>query len=252
MASTRRTTSVLPVASVFKAVDLFCGLGGWTDGLLAEEYDVVGYDIERHQYGEDRYPAELILQDVCTLHGSQFQDVDLITASPPCQKYSYMAMPFSRGRAQAAAIRADESGAALAALNELFNVCFRIQREASEAAGRHIPMVVENVRGARPWVGPAVAHYGSFYLWGDVPLPLPDGAKSKLARKYHGDWFSDPASPSRQGGQIKQRWFNDGPRNSDSLASSSSNSLTRKAASAALAKIPLELARHVARAHRPW
>jgi hypothetical protein len=35
------------------AIDLFCGLGGWTEGLLAEGYRVVGYDIEEHQYGDE-------------------------------------------------------------------------------------------------------------------------------------------------------------------------------------------------------
>ena len=55
------------------AIDLFCGLGGWTDGLLAEGWDVVGFDIERHEYGEHRYPAQLVIQDVLTLHGSQFR-----------------------------------------------------------------------------------------------------------------------------------------------------------------------------------
>jgi hypothetical protein len=54
--------------------------------------------------------------------------------------------------------------------NRLFDACFRIQREASEAAGRHISLIVENVRGAQPWVGPAKANYGSFYLWGDVDM----------------------------------------------------------------------------------
>ena len=39
------------------AIDLFCGLGGWADGLLAEGFDVIGFDIERHQYGAHRYPA---------------------------------------------------------------------------------------------------------------------------------------------------------------------------------------------------
>lgn len=34
------------------AIDLYCGLGGWTDGLLAEGYDVIGFDIEQHEYGE--------------------------------------------------------------------------------------------------------------------------------------------------------------------------------------------------------
>lgn len=27
------------------AIDLFCGLGGWTEGLLSEGYNVVGFDI---------------------------------------------------------------------------------------------------------------------------------------------------------------------------------------------------------------
>ena len=32
------------------AIDLFCGLGGWTEGLLAEGYDVTGYDIGGPQH----------------------------------------------------------------------------------------------------------------------------------------------------------------------------------------------------------
>ena len=62
------------------AIDLFCGLGGWTEGLLAEGYDVVGFDIERHDYGTGGYPAQLVLQDALTLHGSQFKDAALIVA----------------------------------------------------------------------------------------------------------------------------------------------------------------------------
>ncbi|HMI55188.1 MAG TPA: DNA cytosine methyltransferase, partial [Gemmatimonadaceae bacterium] len=155
------------------AIDLFCGLGGWTDGLLAEGYDVIGFDIEQHVYGEHRYPAQLVVQDVLTLHGSQFRTADLIVASPPCQAYSYMAMPWSLAKAKAAAIRADATGQALADLTRLFDACFRIQREACEAAGRHIPMVVENVKGAQPWVGRARWSFGSFYLWGDVPALMP-------------------------------------------------------------------------------
>src|SRR3982751_1775014 len=83
------------------AIDLFCGLGGWTEGLLAEGYFVVGFDIERHEYGEERYPANLVLQDVLTIHGRQFKNADLIVASPPCQEYSYMAMPWSKAKQKA-------------------------------------------------------------------------------------------------------------------------------------------------------
>lgn len=160
-----------------QAIDLFCGLGGWTEGLLSEGYDVTGYDIEAHEYGDQKYPAKLMLRDVLTIHGSEFAHADLIVASPPCQAYSYMAMPWSRAKAIAAALRgkcefpdAYTGPRSIEELNALFNACFRIQREACEAAGRYIPMVVENVNGAQPWVGPAKAHFGSFYLWGDVEM----------------------------------------------------------------------------------
>src|ERR1700730_5438991 len=169
------------------AIDLFCGLGGWTDGLLAEGFDVIGFDIERHEYGEHRYPRQLVVQDVCTLHGSQFKDAALIVASPPCQKYSYMAMPWKLAKAKAAAIRADTTGKALADLNRLFHACFRIQKEASSAAGRHIPMVVENVRGAIPWVGRSRWNFGSFHLWGDVPALMPVTFKAQKVPGFRFD-----------------------------------------------------------------
>jgi hypothetical protein len=143
------------------AIDLFCGLGGWTEGLLAEGYYVVGFDNVRHEYGEHRYPAQLVVQDVLTLHGSQFKDATLIVASPPCQAYSWRAMPW---KAAKAAPPPD---------NSLFEACFRIQQEAIEAAGHFIPLVVENVRGAQKWVGRSRWNYGSYHLWGDVPALMP-------------------------------------------------------------------------------
>ena len=184
------------------AIDLFAGLGGWTEGLLAEGYDVVGFDIEHHRYGDHQYPAQLVVQDVTTLHGSQFRNATLIVASPPCQEYSYMAMPWKLAKAKAAAIRADTTGRALADLNRLFDACFRIQKEASIAAGRHIPMVVENVRGAIPWVGRSRWNFGSFHLWGDVPALMPMTIK---AQKFNpdgtahppGSWFAIADSKNR-------------------------------------------------------
>jgi hypothetical protein len=170
-------------------IDLCCGVGGWAEGGLAEGYDVVGFDIERHIYGQHRYPAQLVIQNILTLHGSQFRKAALIVASPPCQKYSYMAMPWTRAKAKAREIRADESGQALADLTRLFDACFRIQREACEAAGRHIPLVVENVRGAQKWVGRARWSFGSFYLWGDVPALMPITSKAIKVPTMGGGWY---------------------------------------------------------------
>src|ERR1035438_2789886 len=112
-------------------IDLFCGLGGWTDGFLAEGYDVVGFDNHQHIYGEARYPGQLVIQDVLTLHGSQFAGAACIVASPPCQAYSWMAMPWSLAKREAAWQRWQRSAqiAPRSDITDLFDSCFRIQRE---------------------------------------------------------------------------------------------------------------------------
>jgi C-5 cytosine-specific DNA methylase len=303
-------------------IDLFAGLGGWAEGGLAEGFDVVGFDIECHAYGEHRYPAQLVLQDVLTLHGSQFKDAALIVASPPCQAYSYRAMPWKRAKALPPPD------------NSLFDACFRIQREACSAAGHHVPLIVENVRGAQPWVGRSRWNYGSYHLWGDVPALMPmtlkrgqkvlgfrfdgsgksfqtasvDGVKvggldwskhgtlgyaegpgkrSRDSAKVEsldggrrtdpgkgarftsrdcgvegqknagGSWFSiehgrpnkgrnDPRDEIKCGGD----WFGPG-EDASAMRHQSSRSHKRKAASAMIAKIPLTLARYIARTYHP-
>jgi len=278
-------------------IDLYCGLGGWAQGGLAEGFRVVGFDIERHEYGEHKYPAQLVLQDVTTLHGSQFKDAALIVASPPCQAYSYRAMPWKRAKALPPPD------------NTLFEACFRIQREAIEAAGHFIPLVVENVCGAQKWVGRARWHYGSFYLWGDVPalMPVPRRAHKTPGFRFDGrgaSFQSEAVKVSTMGAGWKPpdhpqhvrglafnghaeraiknsggSWFNvahnttsgkgrnpDGRKTAKDadgdygggfgwdetpMRRGSSKSRARKAASAMIARIPFELARHVAAVWKP-
>jgi hypothetical protein len=188
------------------AIDLFCGLGGWTEPLLEEGYDVIGFDIERHQYGAQRYPGLLVIQDARTLHGSQFRKAALIVASPPCQEPSYRAMPWKKAKALNAA------GPPVKFI-ELFNTCFRIQREACEAAGHHIPLIVENVRGAQPWVGRARWNFGSFYLWGDVPALMPITLKTAKVPgfRFDGSGKSFQTASVEQHVKLGGTWFHGYP-----------------------------------------
>lgn len=266
-----------------KVYDLFCGLGGWSEGFLAEGYECVGFDIEAHDYGTGGYPGKLILRDVRSIHGSELADATIIVASPPCQAYSYRAMPWKRAKALPPPD------------NTLFNECFRVQREASETAGRHIPLIVENVRGAQKWVGRARWNYGSFYLWGDVPAlmpltrkgekktncsPIPVGelfreTGERVSRittghlegrkgtnpvpnrgwtagvaitlgleNYNGNKVA--AYDEESGRKMGGDWFSD-PTSTCRRHGSKSNA--RKAASAMIAKIPLPLARWIAQCY---
>ncbi len=259
------------------AIDLFCGLGGWTEGLLSEGYHVIGFDIERHDYGDSaRYPAQLVIQDVLTLHGKQFKDAALIVASPPCQEYSYMAMPWSRAKAIAAEYRSGVRD--VADLTRLFDACFRIQREAIEAAGHFIPLVVENVRGAIPWVGRSRWNFGSFHLWGDVPALMPMTARAVKVGGIDLNGYGTPrykavafngTAEKRMRESIKNSggsWFNigsPGQKETNSYAEQKAagtispgrmhgkHSKARKAASAAIAKIPFALSSYIARTYFP-
>lgn len=264
------------------AIDICCGLGGWTDGLLAEGWDVIGFDIEQHIYGDKRYPAQLVIQDVLTLHGSQFRNVDLIVASPPCQEFSYMAMPWSRAKQIRRALLCEDTfpdgytgSRTIAELTALFDACFRIQREACEASGRFIPMVVENVRGAQEWVGRSRWNAGSFFLWGDTPALMPvfkkfkskgmnwsdQSIKGQDFTRVAGQQAMDRESSGQKlpGNNAPRLWSQrraqrlaDGLRyDEDSFYCSSSGSVARKAASAVIAKIPEPLSRWIARTYYP-
>ena len=228
-------------------IELFCGMFGWSSGWLEFGGRAIGFDIE-HLPHHRPVPegASLVLQDVLTLYGSQFRDAALILASPPCQAYSYRAMPWKRAKALPPPS------------NELFDACFRIQQEASEAAGRHIPMVVENVCGAQKWVGRAKWHFGSFYLWGDVPALMPPvlrGTKNNGV-KQHGSGAArfDKALDERrkEATAIKngKDWFGSG-ENCSLQRRQSSRSDSRKAASAQIAKIPFELSLYIAQVYWP-
>ncbi len=184
-------------------IDLFCGLGGWTRGFLEEGYECVGFDIER----QPEYPAKFHLADVRVLardveerHLSGWyggiKRAAVIVASPPCDDFSRWDQPWKHCIARR--IQPDEGP-------------WRAAEEIARVTG--VPLIIENVRGAQKFMGPARCHFGKQYLWGDVPAIL----------------------PSIKGAQ------NEG-RQKQSLSSS---------AKAKRAEIPLELASWIARCFKP-
>jgi hypothetical protein len=148
-------------------------------------------------------------------------------------------------------------------------------------------MVVENVRGAEPWVGRARWSFGSFYLWGDVPALMPETIK---AHKVPGFRF-DGSGKSFQSASVAEtgvkapgmNWSDQTKRGQDftriagkhavanegtkqggdwfaearkggsggTSASFGSKSPARKFASAMIAKIPEPLSLHIARTFWP-
>jgi hypothetical protein len=134
------------------AIDLCCGRGGWTIGLQAAGYRVIGFDIEKYDY-----PGDLVLQDIRTIDGRRLKHATLIVASSPCTDFAKHGMRMFHPNPPPPI-----SGI------ELFRACERIGREAG------VPTILENVRAAQPFVGRARARCGSFYLWGDVPPLLPN------------------------------------------------------------------------------
>ena len=280
------------------AIDLCSGLGGWADGLEVEGWTVIRIDIvDMFAATGTPKPANclLILQDILTFHGSQAKHCGLIVASPPCQEFSWMAMPWSRAKQVARALRGEDEFPAnyqgsrtREQLTALFNACFRIQAEASLAAGRRIPMVVENVRGAQPWVGRARWMYGSFALWGDVPALMPSTKHIKVGgmkwyppedpRHVRGQGFNKIADRQcREAMKVPGFRFDGSGRNFQTtsvegvksvqdglggyggnfgwnntpLRRGNSKSPARKAASAMIAKIPEPLSRWIARCYYP-
>lgn len=145
------------------AIDLCSGLGGWTDGFLAEDFRVIGVDL----VASPGYAGDLVLQDILTLDGRRFREAMVIVASPPCTEFSRHDMPWTRAR------HPDSPDLSLV------RACVRIAEEAGA------PLVLENVRGLQMWWQQAVWHWGPYYLWGNgVPALMPGDVTRRCKESY--------------------------------------------------------------------
>jgi C-5 cytosine-specific DNA methylase len=138
-------------------LDLFCGRLGWTKGFLAQGWEVVGIDIVE----PPEIPQGFNFQqaDILTLNQNLFKlwDFDFVCASSPCEQFSVHGMKHFHPSPP---------------YPELGLKLFHQARVLCGLSG--CPYVMENVRAAQQFVGPAVNHCGSFYLWGTgVPPVVP-------------------------------------------------------------------------------
>lgn len=129
--------------------------------------------------GEYPETADLFLADIKNLKATKthlwdisrggedrnFRKVDLVVASPPCQDFSYSSLPFKKARAKFSKENPPDPS--------IWRACERIAKELGA------PLILENVRGAKKWMGPNAWHYGSFYFWGVLPALIPIGCPRK-------------------------------------------------------------------------
>jgi hypothetical protein len=168
------------------AVDLFSGLGGWTDGLLEAGFRVVGFDV----VPEPAYRGEFVRADVRDLDGRRFRGVKVVVASPPCQGFSLVNPQRHRGeRPNAEDLSCVEATA----------------RFIADAGPKW--WAVENVRGAvpffEPYFGRPRLRYGAFYVWGRFP-PFLVG-RSNPRQKFGPTWPMLSVGKRRENMSRRQR-----------------------------------------------
>lgn len=120
-----------------RALDLYCGAGGASAGLMQAGFEVVGVDIVKRP----SYPYKFLQANVLELSASFLKKFDYVRASPPCQKFC----AYKR-----------REGVAEGAVNLIPQT-----RELLIAAG--VPYDIENVEGAREELHTPVCLCGSMF-----------------------------------------------------------------------------------------
>lgn len=149
-----------------RVLDLFCGRWGWSRAFAARGWECWGVDILPRELGIQCMPRNSYYMPSDVLHFSGYEGrrFDFIVASPPCEEFSVWGMRHFNPNP-----KYPEMGIRL----------FNHTRQLCEDSG--VPYVIENVRAAQQFVGPAAYHCGPFYLWGNaVPPLMPQGIRKGM------------------------------------------------------------------------
>ena len=146
-----------------KALDLYCGLGGWSDGLAQAGFDVLGVEIRKDLAQLYKHPV--IITDVCSLDPYRFTGYDLIIGSPPCRDFSVQTRcAFREGNPWK--IPPDPRGNGMKLINAFLNF-------VKIAKPKY--WLMENVRGVKkyldlePTLEVKIAGYKWRCFWGNFP-----------------------------------------------------------------------------------
>lgn len=153
-----------------RMLDLFCGRFGAGRVFAERGWDVLGFDIVPPP--EIHPGCKFVQKDILTFTQEELAsyNADFLWASSPCEEFSVWGQRHFHPNPK---------------FPDMGLVLFCYTRRLFERSG--LPFVMENVRPAQRFVGNAVNHLGSFFLWGSaVPPLLPQGISkgySQVGRK---------------------------------------------------------------------
>jgi hypothetical protein len=153
-------------------LDLCSGFGGASAAMQARGWTVVRIDSEPRVLPD-------VAADIRALPLHPFP-VDLIWASPPCNAYSRWM--------QRASLYPDENKPT----HDLYEAVMAV---IAQWQPRY--WCLENVRGAVEFWGPPAVHFGSRYLWSNIPAFVQPVFATPIKRRLC--WGSDPLRSAKRG-----------------------------------------------------
>lgn len=141
-----------------RLLDLFCGRGGWSKAFMSRDWHCVGVDIKALGY-----PGEFVQKSVFDLDPKYIDGFDAITSSPPCEEFARAWLPWLRGDHK-------PEQWAIDLLEWSVKLCAERKNRITECSLFSTRHVTGSIK------------HGSYALWGDVPLLMPQLPRGKMAK----------------------------------------------------------------------